>query len=405
MVLLEDQHRPQANSLLSRTTNVQTKRLGLLQEPITARRVPRNECSLAFAAQIHHLVGVLGRESLELAVEVRARLGGVADEIETLDFFDDGAEDDAASWVAHPGVELTVGLVGAESGIAVEVTSGLSLLGESDDVGRRGQIPVVVGPELAGGAETGLNFVDDEEDVVALGDVAETLEESGGGVVVTTLGLDGFDDNGGDGVVEGLDDALGFFEAALLFGGVLFNVLLERVLEHWERSLRPVEGRNVELVNRLGAGGGERAEETAVESGLEGHDGELRRAGRLVGHGGDEIGLREVDFGTTTLALAVVHECSLVGSLVGVGAGERGEDLVHALGRSGEHTRLEQLSPIVRREVTERRAVDEGVDHLGRRSGLAEGLIVVTDGDGGDLGIAVPLSDCPFLRRKKRSRR
>jgi hypothetical protein len=38
---------------------------------------------------------------------------------------------------------------------------------------------VLVAPELAGSAEAGLDLVDDEGDVVLLGDVAQALEEGG----------------------------------------------------------------------------------------------------------------------------------------------------------------------------------------------------------------------------------
>jgi hypothetical protein len=58
----------------------------------------------------------------------------------------------------------------------------------------RAVVPVLVSPELAGGAHAGLDLIDDEGDVVLLGDVAEALEEVGRRPVVATLGLDGLHD-------------------------------------------------------------------------------------------------------------------------------------------------------------------------------------------------------------------
>jgi hypothetical protein len=46
-------------------------------------------------------------------------------------------------------VELAVCLVGAEHAVGEEVAGGLGFLGEGHDVGRRGKVPVVVGPEEA----------------------------------------------------------------------------------------------------------------------------------------------------------------------------------------------------------------------------------------------------------------
>jgi hypothetical protein len=79
---------------------------------------------------------------------------------------------------------------------------------------------------------------------------------------------------------------------------------------------------------------------------------------------------------------------------VGVRGGreaERGggthEDLVEAWGRGLEDTGAQDGGPVVRREIAERRTVDDGVDHLGGLSGLDEGGVVVAEGDGGDLGV------------------
>jgi len=93
---------------------------------------------------------------------------------------------------------------------------------------------VIVGPEFAGGADAGLHFVDDEHDVIAFCDLAETAEEGRGGVIVAAFGLDGLYDDGGNWVVEGLDQLFRFCEASSFFFGVLFRVFGERVFDVWE---------------------------------------------------------------------------------------------------------------------------------------------------------------------------
>ena len=173
-------------------------------------------------------------------------------------------------WMLDLRVELTVGLVGPELRVTVEVASGLGFLRKGDHVRRVLEVPVVVSPELASGTDTSLNLINNHENVVLAGDGTEASEEGGRGVVVATLRLNGLDDDGSRWVVEGGDDLLNLLEAALLLASVLLGVLLKRVLELREGSLGPVEGRDVELVDRLGASGREGAEETAVEATTEG---------------------------------------------------------------------------------------------------------------------------------------
>lgn len=50
-------------------------------------------------------------------------------------------------------VELAVGLVGDQHAVAKVVAGSLGLLGECDDVGRGGEVPVSMAPELARSAE------------------------------------------------------------------------------------------------------------------------------------------------------------------------------------------------------------------------------------------------------------
>ena len=394
MVLLEDQHGTQTDSRGATATDVDTEGLGLGSELVTLGGVPGDEGTVVLTTEVLEVLGVLLGQTGETGVEVVTGGAGVLDEVETLDLLDDSAEDQGTGWVTHPGVELAVGLVGAQGGVAVVVTGGLGLLGEGDHVRGRGQVPVVVGPELTGGTDTGLHLVDDEEDVGALGDVAETLEEGGRGVVVTTLGLDGLDHHGGDGVVELLDETLNLGQATLLLGSVLLDVLLQRVLQLGEGGLGPVKGGDIQLVDGLAAGGGQGAEETAVEGRLEGENGQVGGARALVVHSGDQLILGEVGVDATTLHLAVVHEGGLVGSLVGIGTSHGGEDLVEALGGSTEDSSLENLSPVRGGEVTQGGAVNQSAGHLRRGGNLLEVGVVVTNGNRSNLSIPTEVSSC-----------
>jgi len=286
-------------------------------------------------------------------------------------------------------VELTVGLVGPELRVTVEVASSLCLLGESDHVRRVLEVPVVVSPEFAGGTNTSLNLINNHEDVVLAGYGTEASEEGGRGVVVATLRLNGLDDNGSWRAVEGGDDLLNLFEAALLLASVLLGVLLKRILELREGSLGPVEGRNVELVDRLGASGRKGAKQTAVEAATEGQDRHVGCARRLVVHRRLNVLLGELDIVSTTLLLSLVHESRLVGKLVGVGTSSSGKDLVKTLRRSTQETSLEDLSPVVGREVAHGGTVDQCRGHLGAHGGLQQGRVAVANGDRGDLGVDV----------------
>lgn len=172
MVLLEDQHGPQSHSTLSATTNINTHTLRLLQELIPSRAIERNESSLTLSSQVLELARIELSKALDTSIQVISNLRGVVDEIQTLDLLNNGAEEERACRVAHPGVELAVWLVGAEFRVTEVVACCLGLLGECHHVGWGIEVPVVVSPELAGCADAGLDFVDDEEDVVFLGESA-----------------------------------------------------------------------------------------------------------------------------------------------------------------------------------------------------------------------------------------
>ena len=332
------------------------------------------------------MLWVADGEILKTGVEILADSGCVGDEVVAFNLVDNGTEKQGTDGVTHPSVELAVRLVGAQLGVAVVVAGSLCLLGKGDHVRRVLKFPVLMSPEAAGGTDTGLDLVDDEEDSMTTGEGAELAEEVWAGVVVTTLALDGLNDDGGGGKMPVLDKMLDFIEAGLLGSGVLGGMLIEGVLELGEGSLGPVKGRDIELVDSLGAGSRQGTKEAAVEACLEGQDGKLGGTGALVVHDGLEFLGSEVDVAASALLLAAVHEGSLVRRLVGIGAGHRGEDIVQALGSGLENSRLENIGPVAAGEVAQGRTVDDGADHLGAGSGLCQGRVVVTKSDGGNLG-------------------
>jgi hypothetical protein len=242
-------------------------------------------------------------------------------------------------------------------------------------------------PEGTSGAETGLYLVGNENGSVLLGNITETLEESRGGVVVTTLGLNGLNNETCNGAMPRGHDALNFFKASLLFSRVLLDMLLERVLESRKGGLGPVEARDIELVNSLGAGGREGAETTTVERVLETHDGEFRRARFGVLKAGVDLLL--VPVSVATLATTVEHESSLVGKLVGLRSRLSSEDVAEALGGDLHKAVTENIDPLVGRKVANRRAVDESGDHFGGLGSLDQSVVVVSHRDGSNLGVDI----------------
>lgn len=388
VVLLEGKHGAKSNSIGTAATNVDTEGLGLDKELVTLGVVECNEGTLALAAQVLEVFGILASEALKLAIQVVTDLGGVVHEVEALDFANYAAEEQGFGWVTHPGVELTVRLVGTQFLGAVVITSSLSLFGEGNHVGRVLEVPVLVSPEFAGGANTSLNLVDNQENIVLAGQSAQLLEESWASMVVTTLALNRLNDDSSRGKVPGLDQVLNLIQAGLFSLGILFSVLVERIFKLGEGRLGPVKGRNIQLVNRLGAGSGQAAEQAAVETSLEGQNRELSGARSLVVHGTLNLLRSEVDIGTTSLSLSLVHEGSFVGNFVGIGTGHGSVDIIKALGCDLEDTSLEDISPSVGREVAQGRTVDNGINHFRGLSNFPKLGVVVPNRNGGNLGIS-----------------
>jgi len=100
---------------------------------------------------------------------------------------------------------------------------------------------VIVGPKLASSTNACLDFVDDQQYIVLASNFTNASEEGWAGVIVTTFRLYWLYDDSSDWIREFEDELFHFFQAATLFGGVFVGMLVERVLEVWEGSLRPIE--------------------------------------------------------------------------------------------------------------------------------------------------------------------
>jgi hypothetical protein len=130
MMFLENKHRPQPDSPLATSSNINTDLLSQLEDLLASRRIPCQKGPLPLSSQIQNLLWVCLCQLLNTSVKVVANLSRILHEVETLDFLDDGTEEEGAGWVAHPSVELTVGFVGTKVVVAKIVSCCLGLLGE-----------------------------------------------------------------------------------------------------------------------------------------------------------------------------------------------------------------------------------------------------------------------------------
>jgi hypothetical protein len=108
VLLLEDQHGPEAHGLGTRATNVDADGLGLLQDLVTVRRVPGDEGTLALATEVLDLFGELGGKTLEAGVEVGTSLGSVLHEVLALDLCENGLEENGTGGVTEPAATMLV---------------------------------------------------------------------------------------------------------------------------------------------------------------------------------------------------------------------------------------------------------------------------------------------------------
>ncbi len=130
------------------------------------------------------------------ATKLLADARGVGEQAVLFDDLDDALAAHHVDEVAAPGrvdaardLEDRVDLVDPRPG---GDAAHLGLLGEGEDV--RLDAEVLEGPPAAGGAEAGLHLVEDEQELVLVGELAQPAEELGAEVVVAALALDRLDD-------------------------------------------------------------------------------------------------------------------------------------------------------------------------------------------------------------------
>jgi hypothetical protein len=126
-----------------------------------------------------------------------------------------------------------------------------------------------------------------------------------------------------------------------------------------------------------------------VEPLLERHDGHIRSTGSLVVHRRVDVCLGELSIVASTLLLTLPHESGFICELVGVRTSLGRKDLVEALWRDRENASLENVSPVMLREVAKRWTVDNGRHHLRRACCELQSGIVVPHRNGSNLSIDV----------------
>ena len=87
--------------------------------------------------------------------------------------------------------------------------------------------------------------------------------------------------------------------------------------------------------------------------------------------------------------LTLPHESSLICELIGVRTSLGREDLVEAFWRDRENASLENVSPVMLREVAKRWSVDNGRNHLWRACSELQSGVVVPHRNGSNLSIDV----------------
>ena len=183
--------------------------------------------------------------------------------------------------VSKEGVEMSVWLHDLRVVVMVE-SAGEHLFGEGDEIGRALKVPVLVGPELARGADSSLNLINDHVDAELFGESAESTGKVWGKDIVSTLALNRLDDDSDDfatflglplfDLCSNIDQG----EAVLLT--VMLLVLSQRELVDGALCGRPIERWNVDFVNGICPRCRKSSEQPSMESTLQGQDGVVGRA-------------------------------------------------------------------------------------------------------------------------------
>mmetsp|Transcript_1177 Transcript_1177/g.3407 ORF Transcript_1177/g.3407 Transcript_1177/m.3407 type:complete len:405 (-) Transcript_1177:234-1448(-) len=362
----EHERRTEADGLVATATNLDACITQLAQNAITSSSV---NCIDGTEGALASRVGQVLREGLlqlrEPIQQVLASDGRILQQLLLVNGLGDGLKLEQVHRVADPGVEDAVRLAGHHVRTAV-VASDLHLLAECDNVWRVWQVPRFMCPEVSCHTTSRLHLIHHEGHSLGFADGLQPPEEVGRGMIVAALRLNRLHDHGSHGpalALLSLDGVLHLLKGRVLLGRVLGCVLRQWVLEAWEGHRGPVEGGDVQLVQRLGARCRHAAHEAAVEGAVEGEDGQRRRTGGSVLHAGSHILLRRRF--VAALASHVADERGLERVLVGAGAAHHGHHVVQAFGRHLQQRATDALGPVQGGQVAVGGAMDEQWQVLG----------------------------------------
>lgn len=197
--------------------------------------------------------GDVGGELLKAGFKPFRHIGDVREEAFFFDGFEGGEAGGHGEGVAAEGARVHAGAeAGGDFVFADEAATGDAAgdpFGEGHDIGLDAE--VLVAEPGAEASAAGLDFVEDEDEAMFIGEVTEALEEAIGGDVDAAFALDGFDEEGAGFVVDEVGDGL--------------EVAVGGVLEAGD------EGADAFMIFWLG-GGGHGAVGASVEAFVEGDD-------------------------------------------------------------------------------------------------------------------------------------
>jgi len=212
------------------------------------------------------------RVSLDVAklnLEEAARVLHQLEQFSVLDLLPNGAE---VNQLHHVDVLIESAAVGVDSVVESAVETGdATVAAEGHDVSTaavvRIQVPVLVGPHLAAGANTDFALVNNERNSVGGSQLSELLVVQGRSLFVSEA-RDRLNNNSADILASGLllnNDLGSSVEASFLLGLVLRSVVREGVLQLGERSLGPFVGGRIGLVE-VGIGARHGSDRVSVRS-------------------------------------------------------------------------------------------------------------------------------------------
>lgn len=188
--------------------------------------------------------------------ELSASLNSVLKEVVSLNHVVLVDSEHGSNGISHPGVVMAHDSL-HRSLFGVIETSGLHLLSEGHEVGRRVEIPLFMSPEGSRGDHSSLNFINHHVDASVLGQLSDAIGKVARDLEVTT-----FSHNRFDGKANDLDALLllplvnhefNSSERLIVLLAVVLCVIFKRVLVDRRISCGPVKGRHVNFVYRLGS--------------------------------------------------------------------------------------------------------------------------------------------------------